>query len=179
MSDPSPSPGGVGAVRRRSGVDAPGILGNRRKYSTLSTPSVTRRRIGVPTPPPPLFREGREGESSPLDPLILPVSPYEGGGHLLKPPMNTGIHTPSSASGPRDVLHWSIVWMVGRTRNVGPKEKQMPRYNFHEALSEAEDFLSLARQHEADGEAEEAEVNVAAAVSALEQLLRPVEPEAV
>jgi hypothetical protein len=51
----------------------------------------------------------------------------------------------------------------------------MLRYN--DALSEAEDFITLARQHQTDGDAEEAEVNVAAAVSALEQLLRPVEPE--
>lgn len=53
----------------------------------------------------------------------------------------------------------------------------MPSSNFHEALSEAEDFITLARQHQIDGEAEEAEVNVAAAVSTLEPLLRPVEPE--
>jgi hypothetical protein len=51
----------------------------------------------------------------------------------------------------------------------------MHRYN--DALSEAEDFITFARQHQTDGDAEEAEINVAAAVSALERLLRPVEPE--
>lgn len=50
--------------------------------------------------------------------------------------------------------------------------------NRNDVLSEAEDFITLARQHQTDGDAEEAEVNVAAAVSALERLLRPVETEA-
>ena len=50
--------------------------------------------------------------------------------------------------------------------------------DYDDALSEAEDFITVARQHQTDGDAEEAEVNVAAAVSALERLLRPVETEA-
>ncbi len=54
----------------------------------------------------------------------------------------------------------------------------MPNYNVHDALSEAEDFITVARLHQTDGDGEEAEVNIAAAVSALEQLLRPVETEA-
>jgi hypothetical protein len=49
---------------------------------------------------------------------------------------------------------------------------------FQDALSEAQEFIALAGQHQTDGEPQEAEVNVAAAVSALEQLLPPVEPEA-
>ncbi len=48
---------------------------------------------------------------------------------------------------------------------------------YNDALSEVEDSITLARQHQTDGDAEEAEVNIAAAVSALEQLLRPVETE--
>ncbi len=51
----------------------------------------------------------------------------------------------------------------------------MPRYD--DVLSDAEDFIALARQHQTDGDAEEAEVNIAAAVSALERLLCPVEAE--
>lgn len=54
----------------------------------------------------------------------------------------------------------------------------MHSYNAQAALSEAEDFITVARQHQMDGDREEAEVNIAAAVSTLEQLLRPVETEA-
>jgi len=54
----------------------------------------------------------------------------------------------------------------------------MLSYNVHDALSEAEDFITVARQHQTDGDREEAEVNIAAAVSALEQLLRPAKTEA-
>ena len=92
---------------------------------------------------------------------------------MLKPPMNTEVHTLSVNPRPPYVLQWSILCAIPH------KARKVTIHSYKDALSEAEDFIALARQHEADGEAEEAEVNIAAAVSALERLLRPVEPETV
>jgi hypothetical protein len=55
----------------------------------------------------------------------------------------------------------------------------MTLYDFHDAVSEAEDFIALARQHQTDGDTQEAEAKVAAAVYTLEQLLPPPEPETI
>jgi hypothetical protein len=90
----------------------------------------------------------------------------------MEPSMNTAFSHIGSDSRPPDVLQWSILCTVPhKARKV-----TMPHYD--EVLSDAEDFIALARQHQTDGDAEEAEVNVAAAVSTLEQLLRPVESDA-
>jgi hypothetical protein len=86
--------------------------------------------------------------------------------------MNTALSHIDSGSRPPGVLQWSILCAIPhKTRKV-----TMLRYD--DVLSDAEDFIALARQHQTDGDAEEAEVNVAAAVSTLEWLLRPVESEA-
>jgi hypothetical protein len=49
---------------------------------------------------------------------------------------------------------------------------------FQDAVSEAQDFIAVAGQYQTDGDKQEAEANIAAAVSVLEQLLPPVETEA-
>ena len=90
----------------------------------------------------------------------------------MKPPMNTGFHTLSVSPRPPYVLHWRILCAIPH------KARKVTMLNHNDVLSEAEDFITLARQHQTDGDSEEAEVNVAAAVSALERLLRPVETEA-
>jgi len=48
---------------------------------------------------------------------------------------------------------------------------------FDNAVAEAEDFLSEARQQKTDGDPDEAEVSVLAAVMTLERLLSPPEGE--
>jgi hypothetical protein len=53
----------------------------------------------------------------------------------------------------------------------------MPRHDFHDALSEAQEFIALARQYREDGDDQEAEANVVAAVATLERLLPDPERE--
>jgi hypothetical protein len=91
---------------------------------------------------------------------------------LLKPPMKTTLSHIDSVSRPPYVLQWSILCAIPH------KARKVTMLRYDDVLSDAEDFIALARQYQTDGDAEEAEVNVAAAVSTLEWLLRPVESDA-
>jgi hypothetical protein len=102
-------------------------------------------------------------------------SPYEGGGHLRKPPINAGVETLRAPARPPYVLHWSILSAIPHKLIGG----EMASHRFEEALSEAQELIHLARQRQADGEAQEAQASVVAALSALEHLLPPPEAETV
>ena len=104
----------------------------------------------------------------------MSASPSKGGGHLPESPINTRFHALLVNWRPSFVLHWSIICVI--PHKLG--EVDMTPYSFDDALSEAEDFIAFARQYQADGEVDEAEVSVTAAVSTLEQLLPPMETEA-